>query len=149
MIEAVVEKLELNLAGLKVYQDGLPICGKELDIVTEVAASGSQNYQLLQKLQRQGAVLMGTESASLLQQEYALMMKAIQTHAYDKTALEKEARALLNQRDEFIAQRINDTLHADEMGILFLGLMHAIEEKLDDDITLIQPLGKSPLQKHL
>ena len=49
---------------------------------------------------------------------------------------------MLYQRDEYIAQRINNTLQEEEMGILFLGIMHSIEDKLDKDIVLIQPLGK-------
>ena len=52
------------------------------------------------------------------------------------------AQTLLNQRDEYIAQRIDETLKDNEMGILFLGLMHAIETRLAKDIFVIQPLGK-------
>jgi pheromone shutdown protein TraB len=141
MIMTTIEGLDINYKGLKLYQDGLPVCSKEKEIVTEVAAAGSQNYLLLQSLLCKGAILMGTESVELLLQEHALMTALLQSGEQSTASLEK-AQILLNQRDDYIAQRINDTLHDNEMAMLFLGLMHNIEEKLAKDIVLIQPLGK-------
>jgi hypothetical protein len=134
MVTSVIDALELNYAQLRLYQDGLPVCDKEAEIVSGVAASGSRNYKLLQYLQQKGAHIMGTESPELLLQEYSLIKKSVQ--------FGKEEETLLYQRDEYIAQRINNTLQEEEMGILFLGIMHSIEDKLDKDIVLIQPLGK-------
>jgi hypothetical protein len=141
MIETTLAGLRLNYSGLKLYQDGLPVCGKEKEIVAEVAATGSQNYLLLQSMLHQGAVLMGTESAELLLQEHALMTELLQSGEKNPSTLET-AKILLSQRDDYIAQRINDTLHDNEMAILFLGFLHNIEDKLSNDIVLIQPLGK-------
>ena len=141
IIETTIEGLKLDCTHLKLYQDGLPVCGKEKEIVADVAESGSQNFRLLQKLHKKGAILMGTESPDLLAQEHALMMKLLQPGESKEASL-KTAQELLNQRDDFIAQRINKTLKDNEMGILFLGLMHHIETKLPQDIVLIQPLGK-------
>jgi pheromone shutdown protein TraB len=140
MVEKTIEKLELNYTGLKLYQDGLPVCGKEKEIVQDVAVSGSKNYQLLEKLQDKGAVLMGTESHELLLQEYTLM-RQLSFGQQSKSTL-ASAQALLEERDNYIAQRINETLQENEIAILFLGLMHSIEKKLPEDIVLIQPLGK-------
>jgi hypothetical protein len=133
-VVSVIEGLELNYAQLKLYQDGLPVCDKETEIVNEVAASGSRNYKLLQYLQQKGAQIIGTESPDLLFQEYSLIKQSAQS--------EEKAQLLLNQRDDYIAQRINNTLQEEEMGILFLGILHNIEDKLAKDIVLIQPLGK-------
>ena len=141
MIGTTIDGLELKYTGLKLYQDGLPVCGKEKEIVHDVAASGSENYQLLESLQGKGATLMGTESAELLLQEHALMTQLLQSGERSESVL-ATAQTLLNQRDDYIAQRINETLQDDEMAILFLGLMHNIEAKLAKDIVLIQPLGK-------
>jgi hypothetical protein len=141
MIETTIEGLELDCTHLKLYQDGLPVCGKEQEIVADVAESGSQNFKLLQKLHKKGAKLMGTESPELLVQEHALMMQLLQPGESKEGSL-KTAQELLNQRDDFIVQRIDKTLQDNEMGILFLGLMHHIETKLPQDIVLIQPLGK-------
>lgn len=141
MIATTIEGLGLDYTNLKIYQDGLPVCGKENEIVADVAKSGSQNYRLLLALQHKGARLMGTESPELLLQEHALMTQLLQSGERSESSLET-AQALLSQRDDYIAQRINETLQDDELAILFLGLMHNIETKLPNDIVLIQPLGK-------
>jgi pheromone shutdown protein TraB len=96
---------------------------------------------LLQKLQAKGATLVGTESVSLLLEERQLMGDLLKAKAEKQASLEK-AQALLDKRDSFIAARINETLLDDEMAVLFLGMTHNIEAKLDEDILLIQPLGK-------
>lgn len=134
MVASSIESIELNYENLKIYQDGLPICGRELDIVNNVAASGSQNYKLLQLLHQKGATIMGSESPELLLQEFNLIKQRLKS--------EEQQAILLNQRDDYIAQRINSTLHDGEMGILFLGAMHNIDAKLAKDITLINLFGK-------
>jgi hypothetical protein len=141
IVTTTIEDLALDYSNLKLYQDGLPVCGKEKEIVAEVAKSGSENHRLLQILNQKGAVLMGTESAELLVKEHALMMQMLNPMDSTKTSSE-DGQTLLNQRDEYIAQRIDETLQNNEMGILFLGLMHNIETKLPKDIVVIQPLGK-------
>jgi hypothetical protein len=141
MMASTIENLGLDYANLKLYQDGLPVCGKEKEIVADVAKSGSQNYRLLQELLGKGAVLMGTESPELLVQEHALMTQLLQSGQRTVASLEA-AEALLKQRDDYIAQRIDKTLQDYEMAMIFLGLMHNIEAKLPKDIVLIQPLGR-------
>jgi hypothetical protein len=146
MIATTIDELKLDYKALKLYQDGLPVCEKEKEIVAEVAESGSQNYRLLQSLSLKGAVLIGTESPKLLAKEYALITQLL--NAVDSTEICSEnAQTLLNQRDEYIAQRIDETLQDNEMGILFLGLLHNIETKLPKDILVIQPLGKPSIIK--
>jgi hypothetical protein len=43
---------------------------------------------------------------------------------------------LREERDPFIASRINSTLQNRDTGILFLGKDHEIADKLDADITV-------------
>ena len=146
MIDSTIDGLRLDYKTIKIYQDGLPVFGEIKKIVAEVAESGSLNHRLLQTLNQKGAVLMGTESPELLAKEYALMTQMLNAVDSTETFLEN-AQALLNQRDEYIAQRIDETLQNNEMGILFLGLMHNIETKLPKDIVVIQPLGKPNIIK--
>ena len=141
MIATAIEDLGLDYTKLKLYQDGLPVCGKEQEIVAEVANSGSENYKLLQTLHHKGAVLMGTESPELLVQEHTLMTQLLRSGKSTDATLEI-AQKLLDQRDGFIAKRIEKTLQDNEIGILFLGLMHNIIAKLPKDIVIIQPIGK-------
>jgi hypothetical protein len=52
------------------------------------------------------------------------------------------SEALLQRRDQFIAQRINDTLKDGETGILFLGMLHSLERDLQPDVKVIYPLQR-------
>ncbi|MDO8438245.1 MAG: hypothetical protein Q7S69_08850 [Nitrosomonadaceae bacterium] len=134
-IRQMIAALELPYERVRLYQDGLPLCGKEADIVKEVAAQGSQNHQLLVELMAQGAQLMGTEDPSLLLQEYQFHQSALgggkQGH---ENLQEEQSRGLLAQRDRFIAGRINATLPDGEIGLLFVGMAHSVEPLLDGDI---------------
>ena len=56
-IEERLNQKNLRYNQVKVYQDGLPVCGKELEIVQDIANSGGKNHQLLLKLIHEGATL--------------------------------------------------------------------------------------------
>ena len=136
-IRRMIAALELPYASVRLYQDGLPLCGKEADIVKDVAARGGRNHQLLIELMEQGARLMGTEDPDLLLQEYQFHQDALgggeQGHENQR---EDQSRKLLSKRDRFMAGRINATLSAGEIGLLFVGMAHSVEPLLDADILV-------------
>jgi hypothetical protein len=146
-IEAAIDALALSFDRVRLYQDGLPVCGREAEIVTELALAGSRNHQLLLRLMAQGAVLMGTESADLLVQEYQLARQSLATRAPRAAGVAATRRALsqalLQRRDHFMAQRINETLKSGATGILFLGMLHSVERYLNPDVKVIYPLQRS------
>lgn len=72
-IEQTLEGLAISYERVRVYQDGLPVCGRELEIVNELATAGSRNHQLLLKLKAKGATIMGSESSEFLVEEYQLL----------------------------------------------------------------------------
>lgn len=136
-----VEKWDLPFPRVRVYQDGLPVCGHEVEIVTDLAKAGSQNHRLILHLLEKGAVLTGTESAEILLEEYSLVKRylASKTDAEARTIADDHHRFsddLLRRRDEFIARRINETLRSGETGILFLGMLHDLGDRLDQDIRV-------------
>ena len=144
-IEQVVTQLEVPYDRVRLYQDGLPVCGREREIVTELAASGSRNHQILLRLMERGAILMGAESPDLLVEEYRLVNSLLATQLAGgvvKATLEQQeqSRLLLQKRDGYIAQRINDTLQPGETGILFIGMLHSINNMLSADIRIGYPL---------
>jgi hypothetical protein len=145
-IEAVIDALALTFNRVRVYQDGLPVCGREAEIVTDLAWAGSRNHRLLLHLMAQGATLMGTESGDLLVQEYQLAKQSLTSRSPRSAGVAAHRRALsealLKRRDEFMAQRINDTLKSGETGILFLGMLHSVERYLHPDIEVIYPLHR-------
>lgn len=133
---------------LRIYQDGLPVIAtpgvSESRLVADLAAQGSRNHQLLLLLESRGAVLMGTESAELLVREYELAKAALDGRALQDPRRESRARAILELRDRFIAERINATLPAGAAAVLLLGALHDPSPWLAPDIELQHPLGPRP-----
>lgn len=137
---AVRERLsikKLDYSKVKLYQDGLPVCGREAEIVREVAGQGSTNHQLLSELMQKGATLMGTEDPALLLEEYRRLQESM------KSTLDKErplttngshSQDLLRRRDTYIAGRIDETLKKGETAILFIGVTHKVEDYLPRDL---------------
>jgi hypothetical protein len=160
--------LDLDYRTVRIYQDGLPVCGRELGIVREVAQAGSRNYALILELLDRGAMLEGTESPDLLREEYERIQSAIpkesvprgrmQTGELDTTAESRkagppdqareecasESERILRQRDEFIARRVDESLKEGEMGILFIGLMHRVDRFLPADMEVQYLIHRLP-----
>jgi hypothetical protein len=147
-IEQTTENLALPYERVRLYQDGLPVCGCESEIVTDLAKAGSRNYQLLLKLKEKGAVLMGTESAELLVEEYLLVKRAF-AEEMSRVSARQAAQggnlqdSLLKRRDQFMARRISQTLLAGETGLLFVGMLHSVEPWLDQDIRVLHPVRQA------
>lgn len=139
-----VEGWDLPWDKVRLYQDGLPQCGREVDIVTTLAGAGSPNHQLLLSLMSRGAALVGTESPDLLVKEYRLVREQLAANESGATAIKAEhaarSRALLAQRDRYIARRINESLRPGEIGLLFLGMLHSVERRLAKDIEVRHPI---------
>jgi len=150
-----IERLGLDYGQVRLYQDGLPYCGHEAAIVRDLAQAGSANHQLLLELMAKGGRVVGTESPELLIEEYELMRQML---SFPGPGDEHDARqqhralgkALLGKRDRYIAERIGQTLHAGETGLLFLGLLHSLEPYLPADIQMTRlPLDFDALAARL
>ncbi len=144
-IEQTLEGLAIPYERVRVYQDGLPVCGRELEIVSELAKAGSRNHQLLLKLKEKGATIMGTESSELLVEEYQLLQHAFSAPR-SKVAARVASRgrnlqdSLLKRRDQYLGARINTTLQQGETGLLLLGMLHSVEFWLAKDIRVVRPI---------
>jgi hypothetical protein len=135
-----IRSLRGDWRGVKVYQDGLPDVSDEI-VQRIVGQVESPNYELLRWLKAQGAVILGTESWELLAEEHEHLRAIL----FADDAAEKElateryrrrAPALLGERDEYIAGRIDVTLGEGQSGLLFIGLAHQIVKRLPPDITV-------------
>ena len=160
-VETMWECLRTMLCGLpidwpstRLYQDGLPVCNQEREIVRDLAAKRSRNHQLLVELMARGATLMGTERPDLLVREYRRIQRLVAaSHEPAPEALVEELRregeAILRERDGFIAHRLAATLQDGETGIVFLGLLHRVDELLDRSFEVRHlihslPFGAAP-----
>ncbi|MBI4612514.1 MAG: hypothetical protein HY720_02790 [Planctomycetes bacterium] len=140
-IEARIEWLHLDWRRVKLYQDGLPVCGSEGTIVRDLAEAGSRNHQIVLRLVERGAVLIGTESPELLVEEYALARRQLAGAACPETSERAGnggdgAASILARRDLFIARRIDETLMEGETGILFVGMLHQVHHLLPQNIAI-------------
>ncbi len=155
-LRRTVEQWDLPWDKVRLYQDGLPRCAREVDIVTTLAGAGSPNHQLLLSLMGRGATLVGTESPDLLVKEYRLVQEELAAHdsrvaatKAEHEALEARSRALLARRDRYIARRINESLLPGEIGLLFLGMLHSVESYLAKDIEVRHPIRWLPHPRRL
>jgi hypothetical protein len=141
-IQQLIGGLDLVYPDVRLYQDGLPLCGKEREIVTDVATAGSKNHQVLLELIAKGAQLLGTEDPQLLLQEYQLLQHTLDTSlsAEQRSQVQEQSKKLLAARDQFIGDRINKSLKTGNIGILFIGMAHCVEPFLAADILVMHLL---------
>ena len=126
----------------KIYQDGMVAEGEiGQRIIEDGIKTGSRNYELVSRLINRGAILVRTERFNLVREERDRLLAITQAEsitqklfAYFKYKLLKNR--LLNKRDRFIAQRIDETLNEGEKGILFIGAYHHVKEYLPSDIQI-------------
>lgn len=127
-IEEAIAELDLDWGNIKLFQDSLPVCGKEVALTRELAAQGSRNHRLLEKLIDRGATVIGTESPALLLEEYRLLQAPHRS--------ERQAAELLESRDRFIADRIKANLGEHDTGLLFMGALHRVATFLSPRIAV-------------
>jgi len=142
-IRAKIKVMHLDYSKVRLYQDGLPDCGHEEQIVRGLARAGSQNHQLLADLMEKGATIMGTESLGLLLKEYNLAHEALvasDRRESPEAAARRGAlsKAILEKRDRHIGARIAETLQPGETGLAFLGALHSLAGRLPPDIEIIR-----------
>ncbi|MFO7903648.1 MAG: hypothetical protein R6U98_13380 [Pirellulaceae bacterium] len=142
-IERSIQMLQLDWAKTRLYQDGLPVCGFEEQIVREVAEAGSRNHLLVVELLDRGATLEGTEDPRLLMAEYEMQKRKVESPSTppDGKAPDRQAESLLEARDAYIATRIDATLNPGETGLLFLGTYHRLDALQSTDIQ-VRPLAE-------
>jgi hypothetical protein len=147
-LEKELIRLKLDLEHTKIYQDGLPAAGETgMKIVHTASELGSQNYRLIEKLVENGAQIVATESPELLIEERNLLMNMYNSPTLEerekaKQRYEVRKKKLMLERDEYIASRINSTLKAGEIGILFIGAEHDVIPALEKDIEVIDLVKK-------
>ncbi|MEI7750824.1 MAG: hypothetical protein WCJ71_01930 [Candidatus Omnitrophota bacterium] len=132
----------LDVAGMKLYQDGMVAEGEVGQrIVEESAKAGSRNYELVSRLLQRGAFLVKTEDFKLVREERDRFVTFTQAKsglpkviAFLKYKFVQEE--LLNKRDKFIASRIEESLAPDETGILFVGAYHQVKKWLPESIRV-------------
>ena len=63
-----------------------------------------------------------------------------------KEEYQAKSRELLARRDEFIAHRIKTTLQADEVALVFMGVMHRLDKMLEKDFPISYVIYRIPFR---
>jgi len=132
----------LDVIGLKIYQDGLTVEGElGRKIIEQGAAEGSCNYQIVLDLIKKGGKIQKTEDVVLLIKEYERILRLADMGSPWERATAQIVNGfgedlLLEKRDRFIASTINETLTTGETGVLFVGAFHDVRSHLPDDIAV-------------
>ncbi|MEI7867806.1 MAG: hypothetical protein WCI11_07925 [Candidatus Methylumidiphilus sp.] len=150
-IAAKIEALNLPWESVRIYQDGAPVCGNELELAMRLANSGSPNFAFILDLIEKGARLEGTEEMDLLIKEYDLLSQLLMKNpgAERKAAsveYQAKSRELLAVRDEFIFNRITDTLNKGEVALVFMGVMHRLDKLLEKDFLVSYVIYRLPFR---
>ncbi|MFH0771968.1 MAG: hypothetical protein V1933_05060 [Candidatus Omnitrophota bacterium] len=132
----------MEVSGMKIYQDGM-VAGGEIGekIVEEGVMARSKNYDLISRLLKRGAILVKTEDFNLVKEERDRLFAIIKARSIIQKLIalmnfKIVKNRLLNKRDKFISERINETLDQDETGIIFIGACHNLKEKLSKSIQI-------------
>jgi hypothetical protein len=150
-IAAKIESLNLPWNNTRIYQDGLPVCGNELELAMRLADSGSQNFSFILDLIEKGAKLEGTENMDLLIQEYDLLSQLLMKNPglerkQANIEYQAKSRTLLALRDEFIFNRITDTLDKGEIALVFMGVMHRLDKLLEKHFLVSYVIYRLPFR---
>ncbi|MDD2339686.1 MAG: hypothetical protein PHG79_05355 [Methanosarcina sp.] len=142
-LEKEIFQLNLDFERTRIYQDGLPCEGEMgMKIIRNTAELGSKNYQIIEKMIAKGAEIVATENPELLIEERNLLLEILKDSSTSQKEEAKQRyvarkKELLEQRDEYIASRINNTLENEETGVLFIGAEHNVIPKLACDIEVL------------
>lgn len=147
-----IQQLKLEYKKVRLYQDGLPVCGFEEKIIRDLAQKGSKNHLLLLWLIEQGTNLEGTEDPNLLVEEYGHIKGILEAPTSEARVkeiknYERVAADLLSRRDRFIGDRIQKTLKEGEAGLVFLGMLHKVDELLPKDIKVSYLIHRLPFKR--
>ena len=114
---------------LNIFADGLP--NFEVEKVNKIVKNSIRIpvYQIIERLQKAGAKVWGTEDYKLLLKEYRYWQDISQGKGADPLVAEK----ILKARDRAISKRIHEIMEEENEGasaILFMGYVHKVKDLL-------------------
>ena len=153
-IHEKIRNTNISYPSTRIYQEAMPVCGREKVIAEKLAQKRSRNHQLILELAEKGASLEGTEDPDLLIEEYdnlsRLIDKASASDLDHREALveyKEKSAALMKKRDAFIAERIKNTLKEGETPLVFMGVRHELEKVLRGDFVFSYIIYRLPFRK--
>ena len=140
-VQAQVASLELGLGWVKhVYHESLPEGGD--DGLRLLEASGEQgSHALAQAKCQAGAALEAAEDAEILLETMDLQRCLMLPFASPKVAgqLQQWLGDAVRRRNEHIAQRIDETLGQEEVGLVLINERHQVQFPADIEVFYVAP----------
>lgn len=109
---------------LHIFVDSLPDTSKDVikKIIQELISRDIPVYRIIRKLQENGAIVHGTENTDLLLREYQYWIELSRGKQPNSTLIAQ----LLQARDHFIAQRLDNMVPDGKIALLFIGRGHDV-----------------------
>ncbi len=149
-VEKQVSDLELKLGKVnKIFHELVPVAGEEGNkIIKEL---NEKSHQLLEKRVENGAQLEATEEVQLLTEfmdwsrclAIGLQNLSVLTRVYESYT---EAG---KKRNEYIAKQIDETLQANEIGVLLMREEHQLQFPSDIQIFYVAPPALDEIKRWL
>jgi hypothetical protein len=149
-VEDKVSALEVKLGKVaKIYHELVPAGGEEgIKAIKEI---NDKSYEIIKNRLDKGAQLESAEEGVLLAElmdwsrclAIGLQSQTVFTTVY------KSYTEISNKRNEHIARQIDDTLKADEIGILFMREGHQVQFPEDIQVLYIAPPALDEVRRWL
>jgi len=149
-VEEQMSDLELKLGRVeKIYHELVPVGGDDgIKVIKELNEKSSQ---IIEVRLEEGAQLNATEEAGLLT-EFMDWTKCLTAGLQNQKVVVKVYEFYLEasrKRNEYITKQIDETLKADEIGILFMREGHQVQFPPDIQVFYVAPPSLDELKRWL
>lgn len=149
-VENQMSDLELKLGRIeKIYHELIPVGGD--DGIKAIKDLNDKSCQIIESRLEEGAQLKATEETRWLT-EFMDWTKCLAVGLQNKEVFTKVYEFYLEagkKRDEHIARQIDETLGADEIGILFMSEGHQVQFPSDIQVFYVAPPALDELKRWL
>jgi len=149
-VENQVSELKLKLGKVnKIYHELVPVGGEDgIKVIKEL---NNKSYQIIKDGLDKGAQLEATEDSNLLTEFMdwsKCLVVGLQNRKVFTKVYESYAEASKN-RNEHIAKQIDETLKADEIGVLFMREGHQVQFPSDIQVFYVAPPALDEIKRWL
>ena len=149
-IENQMSDLELKLGRIeKIYHELVPVGGD--DGIKAIKDLNDKSYQIIESRLEGGAQLKATEETRLLT-EFMDWTRCLAVGLQNQEVFSKVYEFYLEagkKRNEHITRQIDETLEADEIGILFMRESHQVQFPSDIQVFYVAPPALDELKRWL
>ena len=149
-IENQVSDLELKLGQVnKIYHELIPAGGE--DGIKVIKDLNDKSYQTIKNIVDKGAQLEATEESELLTEfiDWSMCLAIGLQNRKVFTQIYQSYTEANKRRNEYIAKQIDETLKADETGILFMREGHQVQFPSDIQVLYVVPPALDELKRWL